>query len=180
MSGSTSYEMTAQDNVDAVSAYTHRQAGAIGWILLAIVSVGFWFELWRGTLANILAAGILPLVAIVGLLCLFWDYVLRERAIRRDFQQSSPMRSPIRLSWDAQAITFDTDKSHAVYPWGDFHRWEGSATTLLLFRDSSFFFPVPRRALPDGAFEEMVEALKAAGVRERGRRHSAQSNPISS
>ena len=45
----------------------------------------------------------------------------------------------------------------------------GSGTSLLLYRDGALFFPVPRRVLPAGAYEGMIDTLTKAGVREKGR-----------
>jgi hypothetical protein len=178
MSGSASYEMTAQDNVDAVNTHSGRLLGKLAWIFLILALINAAIDWWVG----------IPVLedsngwTLVGAWIFFaaWDWVARDWVVRRQFRQSVNMRSPIRLSWDEQAITFDTDHSHAVYPWKDFFRWMGSGTSLLLYRDSAMMFPVPRRALPEGAYEEIVETLAAAGVRQKGKRQSAQSSPISS
>lgn len=167
MSGSVSYEMVAQDNVDAVNTHTGRIASKLAWLLLLLALINFALDwwVWRGVLED-------P----IGWICVAawaffmgWDWLARDWVIRRQFRQSEKMRSPVQLSWDDHAITFDTDLSHAAYLWKDFHRWMGSPTSLLLYRDSSFFFPVPRRALPERGYEEMVAALVASGVREKGR-----------
>ena len=167
MSGNVTYEMTAQDNVDAVNTHTGRLVWKISWLFLVLALINFALDWW-------ISFSILKDMA--GWACVFawlffmaWDWIARDWMIRRHFRQSLAMRSPIRLSWGEQAITFDTDLSHSVYPWKDFFRWMGSQTSLLLYRDSAMFFPVPRRALPDGAYEEMVEALRTAGVREKGK-----------
>jgi hypothetical protein len=65
--------------------------------------------------------------------------------------------------------------SNSEYRWGLFYRWRASKKSLLLYRDSQFFMVIPRRALPEGAADEMVAALKAAGVREKGRGKSTAS-----
>jgi hypothetical protein len=178
MSGSATYEMIAQDNVDAVNTHTGKVASKIAWVFLLLAFINFGIDWW---------ARISIFEDVAGWACVFawlfflaWDWLARDWVIRRQFRQSEKMRTPIRLSWDDQAITFDTDLSHAVYPWKDFFRWMGSRTSLLLYRDAAMFFPVPRRALPDGAFEEMVAALRAAQVPEKGRFQSAQSSPMSS
>jgi hypothetical protein len=178
MSGNANYEMNAQDNVDAVNTHTGKIASKVAWVFLLLAFVNFALDWWAG----------IPLLAdVAGWACIFawlfflaWDWLARDWVIRRQFRQSLKMRTPIRLSWDDRAITFDTDLSHAVYPWKDFFAWKGSSTSLLLYRDAAMFFPVPRRALPDGAHEEMIDALRAAYVREKGKLQSAQSRPMSS
>ena len=169
MSGSASYDMTAQDNVDAVNTHTGKIATKLAWVFLLLAFVSFAVDLWAG----------IPILAdLPGWTCVFawllflaWDWLARDWIIRRQFRQSAKMRSSIRLSWDEQAITFDTDLSHSVFPWRDFYRWKGSERSLLLYRDSAMFFPVPRRALPQDACDEIVEALNKAGVSKKGWRN---------
>ena len=178
MNGRAAYEMTAQDNVDAVNTHTGKLAGKLAWLFLLLALISFGVDWWAGISISQDLAGWSCVFA--WLLFLAWDWLARDWAIRRQFRQSLKMRTPIRLSWDDRAITFDTDLSHSVYPWQDFFCWMGSSTSLLLYRDSAMFFPLPRRALPAGAYEDMVEALRTAGIREKGKFHSAQSKPISS
>lgn len=178
MSGTATYEMTEQDNVDAVNTHAGRLVWKMSGMFLVLALISFSLDWWVGFPIREDVAG----WSCVGAWLFFmaWDWIARDWVVRRQFRQSQAMRSPVRLSWDEQAITFDTDLSHAVYPWKDFFRWVGSKASLLLYRDSAFFFPVPRRALPEGAFEEMIEALRVAGVREKGGFQSAQSKPMSS
>jgi YcxB-like protein len=178
MSGSVTYELSAQDNVDAINAHSGKFLGKLAWVFLFLAAINVAVDWW----AHFPILNDSSTWTLVGAWIFFsaWDWIARDWIIRRQYRQSVKMRSPIKLSWDDEAVTFDTDKSHAVYPWKDFFKWMGSTTSLLLYRDAGMFFPVPRRALPDDAYEEMVQALRAAGVREAGRRQSAQSRPISS
>lgn len=177
MSGPIEFEYNDQDYVNAARTHTGRVSAIISSVFLALAALNAALD-WR---MGVPVTGDMLFWLSIGLFIFFlaWDW-LRDAMIRRNFRQSLPMRSLVRLSWDENAITFDTDLSHAVYPWTDLFRWMGSSTSLLLYRDSSFFFPVPRRALPDGAFDEMVVLLCSAGVREKGKRQSVQSSPISS
>jgi hypothetical protein len=178
MSGSVTYELTAQDNVDAVNAHSGRTLGKLAWVFLLLALVNAAIDWWVGVAVlndrnswTLLAAWIF---------FLGWDWVARDWSVRRAFRQGEAMRSPIQLSWDDEALTFVTDTSHARYAWSQFFRWMGSARTLVLYRDSQFLIPLPRRVLPEGAYEDMVGSLRKAGVRGKGKYQSAQSNPISS
>jgi len=177
MNGEARFEMTAQDNVNAVHTHTGRIFGKLSWILLGVAFLFPLIDLWAG--APILEDRAFFICLGLALLFLAWDYIARDWTVRRAFRQSASMRSPLTLHWNEESIAIDTDASHASYAWGQFWRWMGSSTTLLLYRDSQMFIPIPRRALPDGAFEEIVAALRAAGVRERGLPYSAQSSPMS-
>lgn len=166
MSGEVRFEMPAQDNVDAVHTHTGRIFGKLSWVLLGVAFLFPLIDLWAG--APILEDRAFFICLGLALLFLAWDYIARDWTVRRAFRQSASMRSPLMLRWDEGSITIDTNTGHASYDWGQFWRWMGSSTTLLLYRDSQMFIPIPRRALPDGAYREMVAALRAAGVREKG------------
>jgi hypothetical protein len=43
-----------------------------------------------------------------------------------------------------------------------------SNRSLLLYRDSQFFIVIPLRTLSEGAVEEITNALKQVGVRQKG------------
>ena len=165
MSGETTFELTAQDHVEAYHSHTGRITGKIAWSLLAVSLLYPLVDLWAGT--PIIEDTAFFLFFGLALLFLAWDNLARDWTVRRAFRQSLPMRSPIRLTWDEQAIGFHTDMSDARYEWSRFFRWRAGKTTLLLYRDSQLFLLVPRRALPEGAVGEMIAALKAAGVKER-------------
>lgn len=178
MSGEARFEFTAQDNVDAVHTHTGRIFGKLSWVLLGVAFLFPLIDLWAGV--PILQDTAFFICLGLALFFLAWDYLARDWTVRRAFRQSEAMRRPLVLRWDEASITIDTDSSHANYDWGQFWRWMGSPKSLLLYRDSQMFIPIPRRALPEGAYEEMVAALRAAGVREKGLPYSAQSRPMSS
>jgi hypothetical protein len=73
------------------------------------------------------------------------------------------------VSWDNDTIRFESRSGHSTLRWDQFWRWMTSKKVLLLYRDSQTMFPIPLRGFPEGAAEEMIAALKAAGVREKGR-----------
>jgi hypothetical protein len=100
---------------------------------------------------------------------LAWDWMARDWVVRRAFRQGQAMHAPIRIEWDEQAIRFETEMSKSEYRWDRFFRWMASGKSLLLYRDSQLFLVIPSRAVPEGAVDEMVAALKSAGVRETGR-----------
>ncbi len=168
MNGSVTYEMIAQDNVDAVNTHTrpdrHQDGVAIpgaGGAQLRTRLGNRKADIWRSRRAGYVPWPECSSRPGIGLRAI--------GLIRRNFRQSSKMRTPIRLSWDDQDYARHR-LSHAVYPWKDFYRWTGSETSLAaLLRDNALFFPVPRRVLPAGVYDEMVQALTNAGVREKGR-----------
>src|SRR5689334_8970911 len=112
MSGSATYEMTDQDNVDAVNTHTGKVATKLAWVFLVLAGINFGLDWWVGypMLWDMAGWGCVA----AWLLFMAWDWLARDWVIRRQFRQSLKMRTPIRLSWDDQAITFDTDLSHAV------------------------------------------------------------------
>jgi YcxB-like protein len=167
MSGSATFELVEQDHVDAVHAHTGRIFGKTAWALLFVAFLFPLMDLWVG--ASILEDTAFWIVLGLALFFLAWDWIARDWIIRRAFRQGEAMHTAIRIEWDEQAIRFHTDMSDAEYGWSRFYRWLASKKSLLLYRDSQFFIVIPRHALPDGAAEEMVAALKAAGIREKGR-----------
>jgi hypothetical protein len=167
LNGSATFELTAQDHVDAVHAHTGRITGKISWALLFVAFLFPLLDLWAGV--SILEDMAFWIVLGLALFFLAWDWVARDWVVRRAFRQGEAMRTPIRIEWDNQAIRFHTDMSDAEYGWNRFYRWAASKKSLLLYRDSQFFLVIPRRALSEGAAEDIGAALTAAGVREKGR-----------
>lgn len=173
MSGSATFELTAQDHVDAVHAHTGRILGRLSWILLGVAFLFPLIDLWAGM--SIIDDTAFWICLSLAIFFLGWDWVARDWIIRHAFRQGEAMHPPIRIQWDPQAIRFRTEMSNSEYRWGLFYRWRASKKSLLLYRDSQFFMVIPKRALPEGAADEMVAALKAAGVREKGRGKSTAS-----
>ena len=178
MSGTANFELTAQDHVDAIHTHTGRVFGKLSWVLLGVAFLFPLIDLWAGV--PIIDDTAFWVCLGAALLFLAWDWIARDWLIRRAFRQGDAMRTPIRMEWDEEAIRFHTDMSDAEYRWTRFYRWMASKKSLLLYRDSQFFIAVPRRALVEGQAENMISALKAAGVREKGKFQSAHSSPISS
>ena len=178
MSGTATYELTAQDHVDAVHTHTGRIFGKLAWVLLAAATLkGLGDVLRDQSFADDAAFWAM----LGGATLLFaWDRFARDWIVRRNYRQGVAMHSSVRLGWDGEKISFHTDASQSEYRWDQFWRWIASGSSLLLYRDSQTFFPIPLRALPEGAAAEMISALEAAGVREKGRLQSAQSSPMSS
>ena len=178
MSGETTFDLTAQDNVDAIRTHTGRVFGKLSWALLGVAFLFPLLDVWAGV--SILEDTAFWICLALALFFIGWDQLAKDWAVRRAFRQSEPMRSPITIKWDDQAIAFETRTSTARYEWKQFYRWMASRSTLLVYRDSQFMVLIPRRALPDEAYREIVDALRSAGVREKGLFQSAQSKPISS
>ena len=177
MSGSATFELVEQDHVDAVHAHTGRLFGKISWVLLFVALLYPLVDLWAGR--SIIEDTAFWIVLGLAILFVVWDWIARDWMIRRAFREGEAMRTPIRIEWDDQAIRFHTDMSNAEYRWGRFYRWVASKKSLLLYRDSQFFIAIPRRTLSTAAADEMIGALKSAGVREKGSLQSAQSRPMS-
>jgi hypothetical protein len=165
MSGETQFELTAQDNVDALRTHTGRLSGKLAWALLAVALMFPLIDLWAGI--PILEDTAFLVCLGLALFFLAWDHAARDWMVRRQFRQSQGMRSQLRFRWDDQALWIDTDRSQARYDWSQFYRWKRSRTSLLLYRDAGFFIFIPRRAVSDDAFDDMAAALKAAGVKDR-------------
>ena len=164
MSGEAAFELTAADNVRAMHTHTGRLAR---WIAFLVFDIGLFvaaFDLYRRT--SLFADWKLWLIAGISLFLLFWDLVLRDAIVRRQFRQSR-MRSPLNMRWDDEALSIDTDAGKERFEWSRFYRWMTSKTTLLLYRDAGFFIAIPRRAVGDQGIDDMIAALKAAGVRQR-------------
>jgi YcxB-like protein len=167
MSGIATFELAAQDHVDAVRTHTGRIFGKLSWVLLGVAFLFPLLDLWAGM--SIMEDTAFWICLGLAIFFLAWDWIARDWAIRRAFRQGEAMRTPIRIEWDAEAIRLHTDMSNSEYRWDRFYRWMASNKSLLLYRDSQFFLVIPCRSLPEGAAEEMIDALKAAGVREKGR-----------
>jgi hypothetical protein len=178
VSGSTTFELTAQDHVDAVHTHTGRVFGKLSWVLLGVTFLFPLLDLWTGM--SIMEDTAFWFFLALAVFFLAWDWVAHDWVIRRAFRQGEAMHTPIRIEWDDQAIRFQTDMSNSEYRWDRFYRWMASNKSLLLYRDSQFFIVLPRRALPEGAAVEIIVALQSFGVREKGKRQSAQSSPMSS
>jgi hypothetical protein len=167
MSGAAAFELATQDHVDAVHAHTGRVFGKLSWILLGVSFLFPLIDLWAGF--PIIEDTAFWICLGMALFFLAWDWVARDWAIRRAFRQGEAMRTPIRIEWDDEAIRFHTDMSDSEYRWTRFYRWMASKKSLLLYRDSQFFIVIPRRALPDGSAEDIMSALRAAKVQEKGK-----------
>lgn len=167
MSGTATFDLTAQDHVDAINTHTGRIFGKLSWILLGVSFLFPLIDLWAGV--SILEDTAFWICLGAALFFLAWDWIARDWVIRRAFRQGEAMRSPIRIEWDTEAIRFHTDMSHSEYHWNRFYRWMASKKSLLLYRDSQFFIVIPRRTLPIGAANEIIASLKASGVREKGK-----------
>ena len=161
MSRAATFELTEQDHVDAVHAHTGRIFGKLSWVLLGVAF------LWAGV--SIMEDTAFWVCLGLALFFLAWDWIARDWIIRRAFRQGEAMRTPIRIEWDEKAIRFHTDMSNSEYGCNLEYRWLASKKSLLLYRDSQFFIVIPRRALPEGAAQEMIDALRASGIREKGR-----------
>ncbi len=162
----STFELVEQDHVDAVHTHTGRIFGKISWALLLVAFLFPLVDLWAGL--PIMEDTAFWFFLAVAIFFLAWDWVARDWVIRRAFRQGEAMRSPIRIEWDEQAIRLKTEMSNSEYRWERFYRWMASKKSLLLYRDSQFFVVLPRRALPDGATEEIIAALQSAGVRQKG------------
>lgn len=167
MSGTAIFELTDQDQVDAVHAHTGRIFGKLTWALLFVALLFPLVDLWAGV--SILEDTAFWVILAIAIWFLVWDWLTRDWLVRRAYRQGQKMRSPNELSWDEQTIGFKSDAGHVTWRWEQFYRWFASKKMLLLYRDSQTIFPIPVRALPEGAVDEMIAALKAAGVREKGR-----------
>lgn len=178
MSGSATFELVEQDHVDAIHTHTGRIFGKLSWALLGVSFLFPLLDLWAGV--PIMEDTAFWICLSLAIFFLAWDWVARDWVIRRAFRQGEAMHTAIRIDWDEQAIRFHTEMSNSEYGWNRFYRWMASKKSLLLYRDSQFFIVIPRRAVPGQAVDEMIAALKAAGVREKGRLQSAQSSPMSS
>lgn len=165
MSGEAHFELTAQDNVEGMRTHSGRMSG---WLALLLFGIGNLY------VAVLIYNHVPPLgdwsvwaIYLLVLLLALWEFIFRDAMVRRQFRQAQAMNSPARMRWDDSGLSIDTDRSQARFEWPQFHRWMRSKTSLLLYRDSGFFFVIPRRAVGDRGIEDMVEALKAAGVKER-------------
>jgi YcxB-like protein len=167
MSGNATFELVEQDHVDAVHAHTGRIFGKLSWALLGVAFLFPLLDLWAGV--PIIEDTAFWICLGLAIFFLTWDWIARDWIIRRAFRQGEAMHTAIHIEWDEQAIRFRTDMSNSEYRWDRFYRWLASKRSLLLYRDSQFFVVIPRRALPAGAAEDMIVALKASGVREKGR-----------
>lgn len=167
MSGTATFELTEQDQVDAVNAHTGRIFGKLSWALLFLAFLFPLLDLWAGV--PIIEDTAFWICLGLAIFFLTWDWFARDWLVRRAFRQGEKMRSPSKVSWDEQTISFESASGHSTLRWEQFYRWMASKKTLLLYRDSQTMFPIPVRAFPDGAVEEMIGALKTAGVREKGR-----------
>ena len=167
MSGTATFELTAQDHVDAVKAHTGRVFGKLSWVLLGVSFLFPLIDLWAGV--PIIEDTAFWICLGLAIFFLAWDWIARDWVIRRAFRQGEAMHTAIRIDWDAEAIRFHTDMSNSEYRWTRFYRWMASKKSLLLYRDSQFFIVIPKRALGAGEAEDMIAAMKAAGIREKGR-----------
>ena len=165
MSGDVTFELTAQDNVDAMRTHSGRLSGWLALLLFGVGNLLAAFNIHRRV--DVLGDWKLWLVYGLCLVLLLWDFIGRDAVVRRQFRQGQAMNSPGRMRWDEQSLAIDTDRSQARFEWPQFYRWMDSKTTLLLYRDAGFFFAIPRRAVGDKGIEEMIAALRAAGVKQR-------------
>lgn len=118
----------------------------------AIDPVGFLFAL------------LVMFAAFVALLLLLWLSI--PIFARRTLKQRK-IGGPVALSWDASGFRMKSEYGEANFAWSDLYRWAADRAAILLFIDERIYYALPRRAFDRSAAENLIAALKSAGIQQR-------------
>lgn len=179
--GNARYTCTEGDMIAAQRAWwmgaarwqtVSTTAAAIGILYAAIVAFALqqgrqgWS--WVDLIQEVLMIAVPAAIAVTAILLLV-GYLKVARVARRDFREHKVMQGEFRVDWDDQAITIEHPSGKGVLPWTVFHGWLEAQDMLLLYQTRRLFNFLPKRALPEGAVEEIIGRLRAAGVPEKKR-----------
>ena len=109
--------------------------------------------------------GILLAVALIPVF-MYWRIAGRSL---HPFHQQKAIAREFTLSWDADAISFDSTLGHGRLPWTLFSSWLDARETLLVYQSDILFIPIPRRVLTAKDAADIVGHLRAEGIPERQR-----------
>jgi hypothetical protein len=73
----------------------------------------------------------------------------------------------VHARWDSGGITMKSGHGDGNFGWSDFYRWTADRKILLLYLDARLFYVLPLRAFPPGTPNDIVVALRSAGVQQR-------------
>ena len=129
---------------------------------VAVVSV-----LMFGSDDSFVSNFLIPLLIFLLIVVALIQYVVLPWQARRHAQQSVALRDEITAEWDDQGMTLSGAHGQARMAWSEFHRWSESPAVILLYQSDMFFNAVPKSALTDEQTADIVDRLKAEGVKKR-------------
>lgn len=138
--------------------------GPARWLLVAagvLLVVLFALEFVAYGRLSSVGIGVVLGLPLVFLIVVYW---MAPMMGRRQYRQSALLRAEGTVSWDDEALTFESDRGHARIPFGEFHRWGESADLVMLYQTEMFFNLLPKAPL-GGAAEDLKARLTAAGVK---------------
>ena len=136
----------------------------IGWLLWLIVVLGAALLVLDSLDGAFELSSIAVLVAVPIAIALvnFW---LVPWQMRRQFRQSAALQDEFTLSFDHEAITFAGKRGTTTIPMEEYHAVMDAGEVILLYQTEAFFNAIPKAPL-EGAADELIEALRAKGVKQ--------------
>ena len=145
-------------------AFTLSKTGLIGRLFIAVlVMLALLIVLDLVAYGRLSGTAIAFVVAVPAVLAVNHIWLVPNLG-RRQHRQSAALRLPSHIAWDAEGVSFTSERGEAHVPFADFYRWDETPGTVLLYQTEMFFNLVPKVAL-DGEAPDLIARLQAAGVR---------------
>lgn len=173
MSGTITLQYSADDLIYALRDRDLLQLRkrVVAALVLAILLGGI-FCIVHGSyswssIANIMADTTFSVLLLLVLLelCRRWIWIPRQA---NSFLSERPhYKHPFKWHWDANELLVETGSEDSCFRWAGYRHWYQGRNALLLVTDDAIQFLPLNTEAQNHAANEIVAALKAAGVREK-------------
>lgn len=140
-------------------------AAAICALYIGLVYLANWGA--PTSLLQIVVAILIGLAVTVGGFAI--GYVVTPRRARKIHRERQAHAGEQHLEWDEESIRIHSAGGTNEMPWTGFQSWLDGQQTLLLYQASNLFHAIPKRALSEAQFDDIIRQLRAAGVPEKPR-----------
>ncbi|EIZ80209.1 hypothetical protein WSK_1243 [Novosphingobium sp. Rr 2-17] len=141
--------------------------GVVLVIWLGCASV-FTVAAWSGggSPPYILIAAMVPIALCISAALFALGFVQIPRRARKAFREHKALAGEYAISVTSDTLAVRAPMGSNDLPWNVFLCWLDGPETLLLYQNRNLFNAVPKRALPPGASDDIIDHLVAAGVAE--------------
>lgn len=116
-----------------------------------------------GTLLNVLL--LLLGVLVAGFVAL--QYVIMPRQAKQHYRQSASIKDDVTAEWDEDRIKLSCEHGSVDFAWSEFHQWTEDEELVLLYQTAAQVNGIPKRALSDWQYRDIVSHLETAKVKKR-------------
>jgi uncharacterized membrane protein (DUF485 family) len=162
---------------DMVAAHMAWWSGSASWkvflrfaVLICLLYIGLvYLANWGAptTPFQIAAALLVGLVVTLGGFAI--GYVVTPRRARKIHDERQAHAGEQHLEWDEESLRLRSPGGTNELPWTVFQSWLAGPDTLLLYQANNLFHAIPKRALSEAQFEDIIRQLREAGVPEKPR-----------